>query len=133
MQIVNCLNLSKQYSERLLLDQVNLQINSGDRIGLIGPNGSGKSTLLQLIAGEETPDGGQVTVWGKVKITTLSQEPHLDDSLTILDYVFQSEAPQIRLLHDYEQATEALQAEPDNDQLQPPARRTAWPVRTASG
>ena len=118
MNLANCLNVSKQYSERLLLDQVNLQINQGDRIGFIGPNGSGKTTLLRMIAGKESPDIGEVTVWGGVRIQYLPQEPTLDQSLTLLDYVFQSDAPEIRLLHDYEQTNEALHDEPENSRLQ---------------
>ena len=51
MNLVTLDGISKQYSERPLLDDVSLQINEGDRIGLIGINGSGKTTLLRLIAG----------------------------------------------------------------------------------
>ena len=64
MNLVTLENVSKQYSERLLLDSVSLQINSGDRIGLIGVNGSGKTTLLRMVAGLEQPDDGSLTVWG---------------------------------------------------------------------
>ena len=66
MNLLTLEAVSKQYSERLLLDKVNLSINSGERIGLIGVNGSGKTTLLRLIAGEEAPDSGSVTLWGNV-------------------------------------------------------------------
>ena len=58
MNLITIENLSKQYSERLLFDRANLQINEGDRIGLIGVNGSGKSTLLRIVAGLESPDSG---------------------------------------------------------------------------
>jgi ATP-binding cassette subfamily F protein uup len=113
MNLVTLKNVSKQFSERLLLDQVELLINQGDRIGLIGPNGSGKTTLLEMIAGRDKPDQGELTVWGGVRLHYLAQNPQLDDRQTILDYVFQSEVPQLRLLHAYEQANEALQREPD--------------------
>lgn len=118
MNLVTLTNVSKQYSERLLLDQVDLLINEGDRIGLIGPNGSGKTTLLRLIWGEEVPDTGEVTVWGGVNIQYLPQNPHLADDLTVLDYVFQSDAPHIRLLHDYEQVNDALHHHPEDPHLQ---------------
>jgi ATP-binding cassette subfamily F protein uup len=59
MNLVTLENVSKQYSERQLLDCVDLRINSGDRIGLIGVNGSGKTTLLRIIAGLEQPDDGK--------------------------------------------------------------------------
>ena len=78
MNLVTLDSIAKQYSERLLLDGVNLQINEGDRIGLIGVNGSGKTTLLRIVAGLEQPDQGQVTVWGGVRIEYLPQDPQLE-------------------------------------------------------
>ncbi|RME53188.1 MAG: ABC transporter ATP-binding protein, partial [Caldilineae bacterium] len=90
MMLVSLEGVSKQYSERLLLDQVDLSVRTGDRIGLIGVNGSGKTTLLRIIAGEEAPDAGQVTVWGGVRVELLPQEPHLDEDATVLDQLFRS-------------------------------------------
>ena len=110
MNLVTIEQVSKQYSERLLLDDVSLLINRGDRIGLIGVNGSGKTTLLRLIAGQETPDAGKVTVWGGVRVRYLAQEPALDDRLSVLDTLFQSDAPQMRLLADFETAHLAFSA-----------------------
>jgi ATP-binding cassette subfamily F protein uup len=118
VNLVTIENVSKQYSERLLLDSVSLLINRGDRIGLIGINGSGKTTLLRLIAGQDAPDNGKVTVWGGVRVRYLSQEPALDDRLSVLDTLFQSEAPQMRLLRDYEAANLALQHQPNEPQVQ---------------
>lgn len=118
MNLVTVENVSKQYSERLLLDGVNLLINQGDRIGLIGINGSGKTTLLRLIAGLEGPDAGSVTVWGGVRLRYLPQDPVLDDDLTVLQQVFQSESPQIQLLLRYESLSRRLQQNPHNVQMQ---------------
>lgn len=53
-------NVSVRLGELLLFENVNLNINDGDRIGLVGPNGAGKSTLLRVIAGEIRPDSGSV-------------------------------------------------------------------------
>ncbi len=118
MNLVTIEQVSKQYSERLLLDDVSLLINRGERIGLIGINGSGKTTLLRLIAGQETPDAGKVTVWGGVRVRYLAQEPALDDRLSVLDTLFQSDAPQMRLLADFEAASLALQRFPSDPQAQ---------------
>ncbi len=118
MNLVTVENVSKQYSERLLLDNVSLLINRGERIGLIGINGSGKTTLLRLVAGQEAPDAGKVTVWGGVRVRYLPQEPALDDRLSVLDTLFQSDAPQMRLLADYEAASLALQRDPADPQVQ---------------
>ncbi|MFQ5614039.1 MAG: ABC-F family ATP-binding cassette domain-containing protein [Anaerolineae bacterium] len=114
MNLVSLENVLKQFSERVLLEGVNLRINAGDRIGLIGLNGSGKTTLLRIIAGEEPVDAGSVTVWGGVRVQYLPQEPRLDGDLTVLDYIFQSDAPHIRLLREYEQASQCLAQDPEN-------------------
>lgn len=118
MQLANCLNVSKQYSERLLLDQVDLQINEGDRIGLIGVNGSGKTTLLRMFAGEEKPDSGSVTVWGGVRVNYLPQVPRLDDGKSVLAQLFDSDSPQVQLLRDYEWAALQLQQNPHSREWQ---------------
>ena len=60
---------AKQYTKGdtfLALDGVNLEVNRGERIGIIGANGAGKSTLLKMITGVAFPDEGEITVDGKV-------------------------------------------------------------------
>jgi ATP-binding cassette subfamily F protein uup len=114
MNLVTLEQVSKQYSERVLLDGVDLLINVGDRIGLIGINGSGKTTLLRIIAGQETPDAGSVTVWGGVRIQSLAQEPELDENQTVLDCVLAGDAPQLRLLSQYREAAVRLQENPQD-------------------
>ena len=118
MNLVTLENVSKEYGERLLLDSVDLLINEGDRVGLVGANGSGKTTLLEIIAGLEPADSGRVVVWGGVSIQYLSQEPDLDESLTVLEHIFRSESPQLQLLRDYEQVNHQLQMKPDDAKLQ---------------
>ena len=118
MNLLSLENVSKQFSERLLLDAVSLSINAGERIGLIGVNGSGKTTLLRIIAGLEAPDSGQVTVWGGVRIEMVRQEPQLDESATVLEQLFRSSSPQMRLLRDYESVSQRLEHEPASQALQ---------------
>lgn len=117
MNLITIENVSKQYSERVLLDKVNLLINAGDRIGLIGPNGSGKTTLLRLLAGLETPDEGNLIVWGGVRRQYVAQEPELDGGLTVLQQVFASDSPQMKLLLAYEQVVTELQSRPQHPAL----------------
>ncbi|RIL05399.1 ABC transporter, partial [bacterium] len=112
MNLVVLEGVSKQYSERLLLDRVDLRVNAGDRIGLIGPNGSGKSTLLRIVAGVEPPDGGRATVWGGVRIRYLPQDPALDDARSVLDNVFDADVPSMRLVRDHAEAVRRLEQAP---------------------
>jgi ATP-binding cassette subfamily F protein 3 len=62
VHVLQVSNLSKRYGDDVILDGVSFVINPGDRVGLIGPNGCGKTTLLRCIMGEESPDGGSVTL-----------------------------------------------------------------------
>ena len=53
-------SVSKQYGGQILFIEASLQINAGEKVGLVGPNGAGKSTVFRMIAGEETPDDGAI-------------------------------------------------------------------------
>jgi ATP-binding cassette subfamily F protein 3 len=66
--------ISKAYGGRTLFSDVTLQLNRGDRIGLVGPNGAGKSTLFGIILGEDEPDDGEIITERNVNIGYLPQE-----------------------------------------------------------
>ena len=95
-------NLTKSFGEKLLFENISFGIESGQKIGLIAKNGAGKSSLIKIITGEEDADSGNVTKGNNVKISYLPQNPEMNDSQTILDYLFDSENELIRLIRDYE-------------------------------
>lgn len=64
MTILRCEQIKKGFGELQVLTDVTLDVNTGDRIGLVGENGAGKTTLASIIAGEMEPDGGQI-IWYK--------------------------------------------------------------------
>ena len=64
-----------------------LQINQGDKIGLIGVNGTGKSTLLRLLAGEEAPDSGSIFCQPGHRVAYLPQNPVFAPEDTVLEHV----------------------------------------------
>src|SRR2546421_574575 len=66
--------LGKSFSGRTVFDDVSLQVNRGNRIGLIGPNGAGKSTLFSLILGQDSPDEGIIAFQKSARIGYLPQE-----------------------------------------------------------
>src|SRR5512137_1412482 len=70
-----------------LLDGVTLQIEAGERIGLLGRNGSGKSTLMKLLAGQIVPDAGGIVYSGEVRTALLPQEVPDDLTGTVYDVV----------------------------------------------
>ncbi|MFE0174354.1 ribosomal protection-like ABC-F family protein [Streptomyces sp. NPDC059002] len=80
-------DLTKRYEERVVLDRVSFAVRPGERAGVIGDNGSGKSTLLRLIAGQEPPDNGTLTVTAPGGIGHLAQTPGLPDTATVGDAI----------------------------------------------
>ncbi len=77
--------LSKSYGGRSLFENASLQINRGDRIGLIGANGAGKSTLFSLILREASPDEGTVALERNITIGFLPQESAPSGDETVLE------------------------------------------------
>ena len=73
------MDVSLHYSEKKLLEHVNLTVSDGDRIGVVGRNGAGKSTLLRLLAGLEEPDHGEVSLRRGLSVAYLPQTPVLRD------------------------------------------------------
>ena len=76
-------DVSLHYSEKYLLDKVNLTISDGDRIGVVGRNGAGKSSFLRLLAGVEEPDLGEVSRRRGLIVGYLPQTPVLNGEDTI--------------------------------------------------
>lgn len=77
MSLIAVHNIRKSYRNKVVLSDVNIQVERGERVSLIGPNGSGKTTLLKIMMGQETQDSGQVFCSKKVKVGYLSQ--YLED------------------------------------------------------
>ena len=62
MAIVTVNNLSMEFGERTLFDNMSFEVQNGDRIGFIGVNGCGKTTLFKLLTGEYAPSGGNIAL-----------------------------------------------------------------------
>src|SRR4026207_575833 len=77
--------LSKSFAGRALFDDVSLQVNRGDRIGLVGPNGAGKSTLFALLLGDVSPDKGTIAIEKNATIGFLPQETAAAGNETVLE------------------------------------------------
>ena len=72
--MLNIINLSKEYGDNILFSDLSFNVLTGDRIALIGANGSGKSTLMDIIANENTPDNGKVTIKKNIAVAYLKQD-----------------------------------------------------------
>ena len=88
MNIINIELISKIYGEKVIYEDASFGIQQGDKIGIVGINGTGKSTLLRMIAGEETPDAGQIIRQNGLKIAYVAQNPVFPDGADIRSYAF---------------------------------------------
>jgi len=118
MTILTTENLSKNYGEKILLNNVNFSIEDGDKIGLIGVNGAGKSTFLKMVAGLEVADSGKFIRGSAVQVEYLPQEPEFDAEATVLLQVFKGRSPVMQLLREYEQALEQSSNHPEQVEWQ---------------
>ncbi|MDX1666570.1 MAG: ABC-F family ATP-binding cassette domain-containing protein [Saprospiraceae bacterium] len=104
---------TKSYGEKILFDDISLEISQGDKIALVAKNGSGKSTLLRVAAGLETVEGENSSVYRRegVRIGYLEQEPAFPSDFTIFDAALDTNHPMVEALKEYEQAL----LHPDDD------------------
>ena len=101
--IFSMAGLTKTYqgANKPVLKNIYLSFFYGAKIGILGLNGSGKSTLLRIIAGIEKNYQGDVVFAPGYSIGFLSQEPHLDDTKTVLDVVKEGVAETVAVLEEY--------------------------------
>lgn len=107
-------DVTKTIGEKTLFRNIKFTLNSGDKVGLIGINGTGKSTLLSILAGTDDADEYSVDHPNKFRIAYLPQEPEANPELTVMETVFESDAPVIQLNRQYEHAVHELSIDAGN-------------------
>jgi ATP-binding cassette subfamily F protein uup len=75
--VIDAVNISKSFGDRVLIKDFSLRVQRGDRIGIVGANGAGKSTLLKLLTGEITPDKGEVKLAKTLDSVVIDQQRSL--------------------------------------------------------
>lgn len=95
-------NISRRIGDRLLFENLSLNINKDDKAALIAVNGAGKSSLLDILAGRENSDGGSLSIKRDLKIAYLRQSPEMDESNRIIDELFCTESELVKVIRDYE-------------------------------
>ena len=93
MALISLKEVSFGYGGPLLLDNIDLQIESGQRIGLLGRNGAGKSTLMKMVHGEVEPDAGEVIRQQSLKTALLGQEVPQNIQGSVFEVVAQGLGP----------------------------------------
>lgn len=83
---INISKVCKSFGFDLVLNNIDITVQKGEKVGLIGTNGSGKSTILKIIAGQESIDSGSLSIRNNISIGYLSQLPEEKD-IIVKDYI----------------------------------------------
>ena len=118
MILLSVNGIKKVYGEKIIFNDMTLNIDSNEKIGIIGVNGTGKSSLLKIMAGLEVPDDGEIVTSNELVIEYLPQNPYFDENSTVLEQVFKGTSPIMQVLRQYEMAVMALEKDPMNEKLQ---------------
>ena len=86
--MIDLRNISLQFTGEYLFQNINLKINSGDKICLVGSNGTGKSSLLKMLTGELEPESGSIQKQKNMTIGYLPQDQVVHRGTTLIDEVF---------------------------------------------
>ncbi|MBU0617336.1 MAG: ATP-binding cassette domain-containing protein, partial [Planctomycetes bacterium] len=87
MGTINIQSVTKQFGGQVVLDNVSVELHTGEIVGIVGPNGSGKTTLFRLIIGQIESEVGTVTRSRGMDVGYLQQEPELGLENTLHDEV----------------------------------------------
>ena len=86
--VIKVENLTKGFGDRLLIDNLSFDLPPAGIVGIIGPNGAGKTTLFRMLAGQEAPDAGSVTVGDTVQLSYVDQNrDDLDPKKTVYEEI----------------------------------------------
>lgn len=99
-------NVSKSYGEKVLFDNISMQVSKGQKIALVAKNGSGKSTLMRVIMGKELPEGetAKVDIHRHIRVGFLDQDPDFYPHHSVIEAALDSDNPMIKAIKDYEMA-----------------------------
>lgn len=106
MNYLSVENISKSFGARTLFEDISFGINKDQKIAFIAKNGSGKTTILNILNGIDYADAGQVVTRKGIRMEFLSQEPNLQDELTIEESIFASDNETLKVIEQYEKALE---------------------------
>lgn len=87
VNLITLTDIQLAFGHHPLLEHAELTVQTDERIGLIGRNGAGKSSLLKILDGRIAPDDGEVMRTGGLRVATVEQEPHLDETSSVFDYL----------------------------------------------
>lgn len=126
-------DLGKSYGEKALFSHVNLNVNEGDKIGIVGVNGTGKSTFLKTVAGKLAADTGSMVTMRNLRISYLEQSKEFEADNTVLMEAFKDDSPLMQALRNYEAALARVEAGDDSPELQQQLVKASGQIDTLGG
>jgi ABC transport system ATP-binding/permease protein len=102
VSVISAKELTVRYGPQTVLDEASLNIDEGERLGLVGRNGSGKSTFLQILAGQELPDTGEVVRRRELIVGYMPQQFQLEENASVHANIVAGAHTTLELIDRYE-------------------------------
>lgn len=114
MALIDLIEASKKFGDKIVLNEVNFSANEGEKIAIIGKNGEGKSSFLKALLGTLILDSGRVVRQNGKSIAMLSQNVDFNVNLSVMEAVKTELAEIYNALKEYEKLHAKLEKEPEN-------------------
>lgn len=117
MALIDLIEVSKKFGDKIILNETNFNVNEKERIAIIGKNGGGKSTLMKILRGEYEIDSGRVIRQNSISIEMLAQSPKFNDNLSVKDALNYELKEIFDARDEYEKVLAKISNEHDNPEL----------------
>jgi ATP-binding cassette subfamily F protein uup len=108
--------VSKSFHDKWLFKDLSVGISQGEKLALVGNNGVGKSTLLKILTGEIQTDTGKVSTREGIRVGFLTQEPRVNDAVTVKDVLFSESNEIAKVVKEYEDCIQHPDVSPERMQ-----------------
>src|SRR5215470_17617806 len=85
MLLMSCTGLARAFDRGPLFEDLGFELFHGERVALVGPNGAGKTTLMRILAGQDTPDAGDVRLHAGARAMLLEQHAEFPEGRTLFE------------------------------------------------
>lgn len=132
MHILSAEHMTKVHGDRVLFEDLTIHMSQGDKIGFVAPNGSGKSTIIHMLTGKEQSDQRDFRLYinPDIRVGYLPQQEDIDESKTILDYIFSNPLPEIQAMRMYREARQNDDAELLSEAVQAMDASRGWDIES---
>ncbi|MGX7198698.1 ABC-F family ATP-binding cassette domain-containing protein [Enterococcus nangangensis] len=117
MSLLQVKEITQQFGDKILYEELSLQLNAGEHVGITGQNGVGKSTLIKILTGEILPDEGSVTWQKNIQVGYLDQYVKVKEDLTIYQFLEEAYQPLLAIEKQLTQLYEAYSTSLDDTLL----------------